>query len=543
MNRKTFLIRLLSLGGLSSLLLPVLYSCAFDTGLDVDRPLPLGNFHAQTSAALSGYHHPKFAVLWQAMDGSVSTWDIGNATVDTSVHEDNATALIGAFSHLPIAAIANSDTYVIGRLWLYDDTSSNGNLQLTLPADYNSTLALAASAKSQLQLAKSNLAAAAQFTAVPGGVADSFRVRGGNLYEAGSTSTPISGYDASSGVTWDWRTLLKARFRVLFSPDKWEDFFNPTGGFSAQTFQVTASGSDTLVSSCQLARYQPRPGSTAAFEQALESATLIQARLDSLTNAAKNEINEIWQVGTSFPMNQRFLGRATQDYIVYFSSQASLRIMDTAEQASAFFFAGKEGLKVGFNLVECDTLGNCDVRDTSESVAIHLGDRTTPIFDFPKVQPGPFLSAMQADSQSADTVGDATGKYGGRYDCACDTNTKINVYYARGASAMSSYYYMEFADYGLLKFQPVDSETYSYQNTAQGLSIQIRFIDRDSVPSVAAGQPSYVYNYKLIETIQDPARYSGVQLSYFPNGSPLSQSEDARISQEIASLFKTGLRH
>ena len=527
MNRNTFFIRLFSPGGIVLLLLPLFYSCAFDTGLVTDEPLQLGNFSVNTSSVLSGYHHPRFALLWQSIDGADSLWDIGSAVPDTLGHGDSVNAFTGSFLHLPSSSIGFSNQYVIGRLWLSDDTSSTGSLTITYPADYEKTRTAIVAVRAQLQSALSTLAHSAQFTPSPAGVSDSFLVRTGQLYRAGFPPPAAPIEDMSLGTVWGWNTLLKARFQVLFAPNKWETFFNPNGGFSSQNFQISESGSDTLVSACQLARYQPKPGSEAGFEQALEAATLVQVQLDSLVNLSENEINEIWETSASFPQGQRFLGRSTQDFIVYFSGPDSLKSMDTAERASAFLFVGKGDLKVGFNFVHCDTVGNCRVLENTDPVAIQLADRTTPIIDFPKAMPIPFLVSPQP-VDSADLVAESmqpgfvAGRYNGKYDCSCDTTIAVEVQLIpKGLT-----YNMEFLNDGILTFsQAADGQTYFSQDSAKGLSIQVQFVLMDSNTAVSP----VAYSYKLVATIQDQTGHSPVQRFYFPYVRQLTTPESNPI--------------
>jgi hypothetical protein len=200
--------------------------------------------------------------------------------------------------------------------------------------------------------------------------------------------------------------------------------------------------------------------------------------------------------------------------------------MDTAEAASAFFFAGKENLKVGFNVVNCDTLGNCKVLsgNTSESVdsiAIQLGDRSTPIFNFPQAQSVPFFTSPQANSPSDDTSGFYTkGTYDGKYACSCDTvNNVIEVY-----DSPSDKYYMQLLNYGFLPFQSIDSETFFYDSL--GLSVQVRFVDETD--STAPN--------KLIVTIQNQAGNINTQRLYFPFLRNLSGQESTNYAQMANGL-------
>lgn len=529
-NRKTSIIRFLSFGGLSLLLLPVLYSCSIDSGLATSEPTPFGGFTAATSGILSGYHHPRFAVLWESENGSVTPWDLGNATPDTVPgHGDSATSLSVILYNLPALNVSNSDSgYVVGKLWLYDDTSGSASLALTTPADYQQTLNGIASAQQQLNSAMSALTASAQFTSAPVGVSDSFQVSGGQLYLL--SAPPPSGHpilNTSHGVVWDWRTLLRARFKVLYQPNKWEAFFNPSGGFSAGNFQLSPAGSDTFVSSCQLARYQ---GSGTAYEQALEAATVDEAWLDSLRDAAKNEIDGIWQESAPFPAHQRFLGRSTGDFIVYFSNRAALNVLDSAENASAFFFAGKDELNVGFNWVNCDTVGNCNVLQNAEEPVIQLADRTTPMFNFPQIQPSPLVSSAQIDSSTLSSESDASSsQYDGKYACACDTvNSFIETFGYRTNVDME----MQFLNYGFLKFQAVDQRTYLCDDTAGGLSLSILARFGDSTYTAYSSSLMDTTSYKLNVTIQDNIKNT-TQHFYFPKIRPLSISEETQFGDTV----------
>ncbi len=469
--------------GICLLATPVFYSCGFDTGLETVRPLPLGSFKGKFDVAWPGeYHNPRIAVVWESLDGALSIWDVGSADIDAT-----NSSFTGNFSGFPDNSItSDSSTFLYGKLWLYDDANEDGHFQLTLPLEYEEAKVKIFSARLDLQSTLRQLADAS--TIIDSSQQDSFLVEGANLYHVtGSSKQSIRNQDGS-GPAWSPEALIQARNYVLFNPNKWEEFFNRDDHFETSGPQ-TAHG-DTLVI-CHPARFWPH---TPQFEDALQSATLKRAWLDSLAKVARQKIDPILTQTGAFSANEKIIGRSTGGNIVYFPNSASGEAVKSSEKASVFSFARKENLQVGFNLIDCDVQRNCEAKDwvsrpangkrPLDVINVSLGELATPVFGTPNQTPN--LSSL-APFQSATVSDSAKSKYDGTYTCACGAPL-----YTKN---IASKFWMIFPRYGLMAFKTDSNGIFFYENENRTLSIEVAFTPVDSMQGVQ--------QYKLLSVILD----------------------------------------
>ncbi len=493
----------------------VFYSCAFDTGL-VDVPRPLGSF----TGVIHGDSIPqtanlRLAVIWQSTNGGISTWDLGNPSLDAG-----GTSFTGSITRLPETEISNSDEFILGKLCLYNDTNGNHKLDFA-SQEYERIRAEIHDVKLQLQTSFATLMSYGDTIQSKSGVSDSFWVGNGRIYHGSSTNSPvIKNQEGAGGREWDWRSLLKARFRVLFHPDKWEDFFNHDGSFSTDDLDITGLGVDTAVTSCQLERLRPHKGREAEFEQTLQATTLKQAILDSLTNAAKSEINRVWHQEAPNLGFERVLASSDSDYIVYFSGQNSRNAMLEAEKASAFSVAQKGNLRVGFNLMECDTVGACVAKDlrldprtlkSIDPVSLSSGVLSIPVFEFPTISSNLFYP----DSITPTDVSPALDQFIGEYQCSCGKSLEIVLSERDGLSLMTQ----NFGTRNLIQAK-ADSSVFFYKDST--LNLQVRFIQNESGEQTGG--------YKLLMSFLDrrTTSYSSSRLFAYYVGASSQDSVDSR---------------
>jgi hypothetical protein len=488
-------------GGVFSLFVLFFYSCSFDSGILEPGPRPLGDFHGVVEGGIkTTYKSPRLAVMWLSIYGGTSLWEIGAAKIDTSV--PGRASFTGTFSHFPDDSIVNSDEFILGGLWLYDDSNGNGRLDWNPPAEYSNTLKAIRQVKTSLLADRKTLLNYADTDSVAVASPDTFLIRTGRLFSTGSTSAEISNTD-SSGKVWDWKTLLGARFRVLFRPNKWERFFNPDGKLSSGDFLYTNNGLDTLVTACQLRRYRVRAASKGDFAQALEKATLHEALLDSLTKLAQTQISAFWRDNRSNSLSENILGRSDEDYITYFQSGMPLQAIQEAEKASAFSFSKKDGLGVGFNLIVCTKDGNCASKQWDAGVVVK--DYVAPVFSLPGTAILLSFDGIKTKVDSSISL----SIYQNKYDCACDDRKALTL-----VSPTNTELGLCSAAYGTFKLTTIDSASFSYSTDT--LSMRIRFV------LLSKATESIPTKYKLLMDVADRRTSHPDSMRYYATPSEAS---------------------
>jgi hypothetical protein len=363
-----------------------LVSCQRDDGFaspSDERSLrPLGTFVGKaTPGDTASLHrwtdlaHPKVTVLWR-----------GVGLRDNILHSDQSSIdvqLPFAFSlnllQPPPEEVTEAPDIAFGIFSLFSDQNRNGSFDRLSHPDLDAGYARIDSLIRESGIAKANLLAVAEIRKrTPQSEQYYLEASGTLIRDDNGKLDTIAAFANPLKVNGIY-DYLKNYQRILGNQNRWERFFDLRKKSNQFYHPTSPAAGHYLGVNIRFDRAVfPRPGLESEFDLRLEKAVDAAMNLDvASTNitiqAFRSGALDYPFTGYGQPGQDWMAGRAIQDLLVFFRTQATLDTLLAAYLTGSFRISHIERLHPGYNLFHCDDQYDCDVREPGDSVIIYLG--------------------------------------------------------------------------------------------------------------------------------------------------------------------------
>jgi hypothetical protein len=288
---------------------------------------------------------------------------------------------------------------------------------------------------------------------------------------------------------------IKLYQRVLGNQNRWELFFSKRKRDNEYFLNTYPLNDHFLGMDIRFDRAVfPKPGNEVLFntrviESVAATSALYLASNEILTAAFLTKKLDYPFSGFGLPGQDWMAGRAIQDLLVFFRTQATVDTMMQAALSGSFQFTHLDRIHPGYNLFRCDDQYNCDVRAPEDSITIYLGS-TEAYFNAPSTASrNPFTAAVPSQ---VELLPSTFSMWQGRY--ALNGSDTISI------AIRNDEIWCEATGIGLLRVLPMDtlgfqSPITSFQGivtrqTSTGLPARlVEYIRESRFVTQALGQP------------------------------------------------------
>jgi hypothetical protein len=393
--------------------------------------------------------NPRVTVLWRG----IGLRDKLLPTVQASVDVQLPFAFSLDLLQPPDEEVSEAPEIAFGIFCLFSDLNQNGAFDRLMRPDLNASYRPVDSLTTAVGIARANLLAVSELRK-PEPQTERYYLEASGTFIRDDDGRPdtVGAFPNSPGNN-DYGKYLQGYQRILVNQNRWERFFESRKKENEYYRSEYPVPGHYLGMTVRFDRAVfPKPGRESEFQARLDRLLELTMALETASGkvtlqAFRSGALDYPFSGYGQPGQDWMAGRAIQDLLLFFRTQATLDTLLEAYFTGSFRINHVERLHPGYNLFHCDDQYICDVRKPGDSILVYLGT-TEAFFNAPATpSANPFPSNPQ--NRPAPPAPAAFAPWEGRY--------ALNGSDTFSLALRNNELWYEGPAVGLLRVQPMDS--------------------------------------------------------------------------------------